>query len=113
MRNHFNSCVLVGGYLYGNDQNTLKCLDTRSGSERWQLRGIGQGGVIAAGGKLILLTERGQLVIIQPTPQRYTPLAQAQVMRGTCWTAPALANGRLYCRSHEGELVCLDVHGGR
>jgi outer membrane protein assembly factor BamB len=111
MRNHFNSCVLVGGYLYGNDQDTLKCLDLRSGAERWQLRGIGKGGLIAAGGKLIVLTERGQLLIIQPTPQKYTPLAQAQVMRGTCWTAPTLANGLLYCRSHEGELTCLDVRG--
>src|SRR5207245_5066221 len=53
MRNHFNSCVLVGGYLYGNDQGTLKCLDLKNGNERWQVRGIGKGGIIAADNKLI------------------------------------------------------------
>jgi hypothetical protein len=28
---------------------------------------------------------------------------------GQCWTMPVVANGRVYCRSHAGELVCLDL----
>jgi hypothetical protein len=64
---------------------------------------------MAAGGNLIVLTERGELLIVPATPDRYSELARAQVMRGTCWTSPVLANGLLYCRSHEGELVCLDL----
>lgn len=111
MRNHFNSCVLVGGYLYGNDEGRLACIDIRTGAERWRQGGMGKGGLIAAGGNLICMTERGMLVIVKATPDRYTELAYAQVMRGTCWTQPVLANGFIYCRSHEGELVCLDVRG--
>lgn len=111
MRNHFNTSVLLDGHLYGNDENTLKCIDLQTGAERWRLRGIGKGGLIAADGKLIVLTERGELLIVAATPDRYTELARARVMRGTCWTHPVLANGLLYCRSHEGELVCLDVRG--
>jgi outer membrane protein assembly factor BamB len=111
MRNHFNTCVLLGDALYGNDQNTLKCLDLKTGAERWQSRGMGKGGLIAADGKLIYLTERGELVLAAAAPARYTEIARAQVMRGTCWTQPALANGFIYCRSHEGELICLDVRG--
>jgi outer membrane protein assembly factor BamB len=109
MRNHFNSCVLLGGYLYGNDENTLKCLDVKTGAERWRRRGMGKGGLIAADGHLIVLTERGTLVLSQANPASYTELAHASVMRGTCWTHPVLANGLIYCRSHEGELICLDV----
>jgi outer membrane protein assembly factor BamB len=109
MRNHFNSCVLLGGYLYGNDQNTLKCIDLRTGAERWRRRGMGKGGLIAANGHLLVLTERGTLVLSRANPGRYTELAHTSVLRGTCWTAPALANGLVYCRSHEGELVCLDL----
>jgi outer membrane protein assembly factor BamB len=112
MRNHANSSVLVGGSLYGNDENTLKCVDARTGQERWRMRGIGKGGLTAAAGHLIVLTERGVLLLVRATPERYTEVARAQVMRGMCWTAPVLANGRLYCRSHEGELICLDVRGG-
>ena len=109
MRNHFNSCVLVGGALYGNDENTLKCVDLGTGEERWRRRGMGKGGLIAAVDKLIVLTERGQLSLLAATPARFTELASAKVMDGVCWTHPVLANGLLYCRSHEGTLVCLDL----
>lgn len=112
MRNHANGCVLVGGYLYGNDQGTLKCIDLRTGAERWQNRsGLDKGGLIAVGGNLLVLTGRGQLTLVKPNPNAYTELASAQVLRGTCWSHPVLANGLIYCRSHEGELVCLDVRG--
>jgi outer membrane protein assembly factor BamB len=113
MRNHFNSCVLLGGYLYGNDQNTLKCLDLQTGAVRWQRRGMGKGGLIAANGHLLVLTERGTLVLSRANPAQYTELAHASVLSGTCWTHPVLANGLIYCRSHEGDLVCLDVRAGR
>jgi outer membrane protein assembly factor BamB len=109
MRNHANSCVLVNGHLYGNDENTLKCVDIRTGTERWRRRGIGKGGLIAADGRLLVLTERGLLLLVQATPERCVELAQAEVLSGTCWTHPVLANGLLYCRSQEGELVGLDL----
>jgi hypothetical protein len=70
---------------------------------------MGKGGLIAAVDKLIVLTERGQLSLLAATPARFTELASAKVMDGVCWTHPVLANGLLYCRSHEGTLVCLDL----
>jgi outer membrane protein assembly factor BamB len=109
MRNHFNSCVLLGGALFGNDENTLKCIDVSSGQERWRSRGIGKGGLIAANGKLIVLTERGELVVAGADAAAYRELARARVIDGMNWTHPVLANRRIYCRSHEGKLVCLDV----
>ena len=109
MKNHFNTSVLLNGYLYGNDENTLKCIELKSGDERWRLRGIGKGGLIAANGKLIILSERGELIFANASPAGYKELARANVMRGTCWTHPVLADGFIYCRSQEGELVCVDV----
>lgn len=111
MRNHFNTSVLINGFLYGNDENTLKCIDWRTGAERWRMRGMDKGGLIAADGKLICLTGRGALMLVQATPEKYTELASAQVLRGTTWTPPVLTNGLLYCRSQEGELICLDLRG--
>lgn len=113
MRNHFNSCVLVGGALYGNDENTLKCVDLRTGAERWRMRGMGKGGLIAAAGKLLVLTERGELVVVSATPDRFNEIARAKVLDGTCWTHPVLAGGLLYCRNQEGALVCLDLRAKR
>jgi len=109
MKNHFNTCVLVNGSLYGNDENTLKCIDAATGQERWRSRGMGKGGLIAANGKLIVLTERGELLAVSAEPGAYKELARARVIDGTNWTHPVLANRRIYCRSHEGKLVCLNV----
>lgn len=109
MRTHFNAVVIVGGHLYGNDEGRLRCVDLRTGAGRWEMRGMGKGGVIAAGGKLIGITERGELFTAEATPMAFREISRAQVLRGTCWTQPALANGIIYVRSHEGELAAIDV----
>ncbi len=111
MRNHFNTCVMLNGGIFGNDQYTLRCLDLRTGAEKWSSSGMGKGGIIASDGKIIVLTGGGELVVAQATPARYNELARAKVLDGTCWTHPVLANGFIYCRSHEGDLVCVDVRG--
>ncbi|MDX1934423.1 MAG: PQQ-binding-like beta-propeller repeat protein [Capsulimonadales bacterium] len=113
MKNHFNSSVLTKGALFGNDENTLRCVDFATGAERWSMRGIGKGGLIVADGKLLVLTERGELVLLNAEPGKMTELGRASVLRGTCWTHPVLANGLLYCRSHEGVLVCVELKSKR
>ena len=64
-----------------------------------------------AGGKIIALNEHGELYVIDPSPEAFKPISHAQVLGGKCWTAPVLANGRIYCRNAGGDLVCLDVSG--
>ncbi len=112
MRNHFHSSIVLGGFLYGNDQNTLKCVDVRTGNQTWQQRGgMGNGGLTAADGKLIFLTERGELVVCRADSSRYVELARARVLGGTCWPHPVLSDSQVYCKNNGGELVCLDLRG--
>ncbi|MBI5385649.1 MAG: PQQ-like beta-propeller repeat protein [Verrucomicrobia bacterium] len=116
MQTHFNSAVLVGGHLYGVDGEAgkpafFKCLDWQTGAVKWSEKGFGLGAVTAADGKLILLSEKGELVIAEASPAAFKPLARAQVLGGKCWTAPVLSNGRVYCRNSTGDLVCVDVKG--
>ena len=109
MRNHFNTCILSGGHLFGNDENTLRCLDARSGAEKWALRGIGKGGLIMADGLLIVLSERGELILLDADPLKLTERSRSSILSGTCWSHPTLAGGCLYARSHEGTAVCVDL----
>jgi glucose dehydrogenase len=111
MRNHFHTCILIDGYLYGNDQGNLKCIEMKSGKQMWRTGGMGRGGIIAADKKLIVLTERGELMVVAATPSRYQEISQAKILDGECWTHPVLSNGKIYARNHEGTLVCLDVKG--
>jgi outer membrane protein assembly factor BamB len=111
LRNHFNSSIAIGDSVYGFDESELKCLDLQTGNVRWAERSLGKGSLIGADGKLIILSEKGELVIAEASPAAFKPLARAQVLGGKCWTAPVLANGRIYCRNARGELVCVDVSG--
>ncbi len=113
LKAHFNSPAFSNGYLYGIDDQAnpkapLVCLDFATGQEKWSERNVG-GALIAADGKLLILSERGELIIAEETSAAFRPLMRAQVLGKRCWVQPALAAGQLYCRNNEGDLVCLSV----
>jgi outer membrane protein assembly factor BamB len=113
MKNQFSSSVLHNGTIYGFDDSTFKAIDAATGKERWKQRGFAHGSLILADGHLIVLSERGcDLALVEATPQAYREKGRTEVLSGKCWTAPTLANGRLYLRN-EGELVALDWSGGK
>lgn len=108
MKNHFSSSLVYGGYIYGFDGATLKCVDAATGERQWVQRGLGKGSLIAADGHLIILSDRGKLVLAKATPEGFQEAGSFQVLEGKTWTAPVLAGGQLYLRDHE-KLVCLEA----
>ena len=113
MRNYFNPSVLHGDFLYGIDGTThrptsLACVDFNTGELKWSQRNFGSGALMAADNKLIIL-DKGELIIAEATPEKYTERARAQVIGGKCWTVPVLAHGRVYCRNAVGDLVCVQL----
>ena len=112
LRTHMNTSLLVEGYLYGFDEGTLTCLDFESGQSKWAERGLGKGSLTAADGKLIILSEKGELVIAQTSGEEFKEISRGQVLGGRCWTAPVIAGHRIYCRNDKGDLVCVDVRMG-
>jgi outer membrane protein assembly factor BamB len=113
--NHVNASVLIDGYLYGVAGSvnfgsvTLRCLEFATGAQKWSFPGLGGGGFIVADHKIIMLSDKGELVVGEVSPESFAPISRAQVIGASCWTAPTLANGRIYCRNNKGDLVCLDV----
>jgi outer membrane protein assembly factor BamB len=107
-------CVLVGGHLFAvTKAGILKCVEWESGKEKWSRRGFdGHGALIAAGGFLIVQTsEQGDVVVVKADARGHEEVRRTRVFAGEprTFTAPVLANGRLYCRSYAGEVVCLQV----
>ena len=113
----FSSCVLWEGYLYGvhgtadGPLKEVRCVNAATGGLQWRQEKFGLGSVTLAGGRLLLLSERGELIVAEASPSAFKPVARAQVLGGKCWTTPVLADGRIYCRNAKGSLVCLDVRG--
>ena len=113
----FNAGVVLGGHLYafhgigGKPDGELRCIDWQTGATKWAQKGIGFGSLMASDGKLICLSEKGELLVVAASPKGFEALARAQVIGKKCWTVPVLANGRIYVRNVPGELLSVDVSG--
>lgn len=107
----FQSAVLHDGHLYVSDEKALKCVVFATGEQKWARRGIANGTVVLADGQLVVLTERGRLLIGKATPAGFEPTADVEVLDGRCWTVPTLYRGRLYVRNFE-RAACYRLKGG-
>ncbi len=115
-QNHWATPVHHEGFLYSvveRSFRSLACFDLAGRTNRWITDRVGSGNpgyasLIKVGGKLLVLTEDGELVLLEPNPSAYTELARFQALKGTCWNHPAFSNGRIYARSNT-EVVVLDV----
>ena len=108
MKNKMATAVYRDGYLYGLDNAILKCVEAANGVEQWKARGYGMGTLIWADGLLIVLSDAGRLALVKADPSGHSEIASAQVLNGLCWTAPSLANGRVYLRDMS-DIVCLQL----
>jgi outer membrane protein assembly factor BamB len=115
MANHYNTCVYHDGYLYGFDGRqesgpSFRCVELRSRRVAWTQppERLGNGAMILANGRLIVMTEKGELLLVEAAPRGYRELARAPVLQGPVRAQIALADGRLYARD-EHKLVCFNL----
>jgi outer membrane protein assembly factor BamB len=91
-------------------ESTLHCIEAATGKELWKKAGVGRyhASLLRTGdNKLLMLEEKGQLVLLDPDPGQYRELCRSPVCRET-WAHPALSDGRLYVRDR-AELICVQL----
>lgn len=113
LSNHYATSVYHHGFLYGFDGRqesgpSLHCVDAKTGKVRWTQDNFGAGTLMVAGNKLLILTEKGQLILAPASPDGYKPASHAQILPFNSRAYPALANGLYYARSKD-KLVCVDL----
>jgi outer membrane protein assembly factor BamB len=113
LSNHYATSVHHRGYLYGFDGRqeqrcNLRCVEVKSGKVRWSEDHFGAGTLLLAGDKLLILTERGELIAASATPEKFSPVTRAQIIGSDVRAHPALANGLFYARD-KSTLVCVDL----
>jgi outer membrane protein assembly factor BamB len=83
-------------------------VDARTGERRWKGGRYGFGQVLLADGHLIVLTERGDLVLVKATPEAHQEVASFSALSGKTWNNPAIADGRLIVRN-QTEMASYDI----
>ena len=119
MSNDVASSVLVGDTLFGFDireaqsrlhrpsRGDFRALDFMTGQVRWSSKEPGHAQIIAADGKLVLFNDRGEVILARASAEHYEELGRFAVFPDElCWSAPALADARLYMRT-QTRAACL------
>jgi len=99
MKAKFTNLVFHEGFVYGLDDGVLVCLDLSNGERRWKSGRYGHGQVILAGGLLVVQTEEGEVVLVEPRPDEHRELTRFTAFTRKTWNPPALAGHFLLLRN--------------
>jgi outer membrane protein assembly factor BamB len=117
LSNHYATSVEREGFLYGIHGRTdpgftprpkLRCVDLKTRTVRWETDAIGAATLTLAGDRLLILTEKGELVDVAATPEGFQAKGRAQIASSQVRAFPAVADGLFYARSKD-QLVCVDL----
>jgi outer membrane protein assembly factor BamB len=111
LANHHGGVVLVGGYVYGTNNDSLLCVDFKTGEMKWKNRSVGKGSIAAADGRLYVRGEDGAVALVEATPDGYKETGrfkQPERSAKKAWPHPVIANGRLYLHDQD-VLLCFGV----
>lgn len=89
LKSKFANMVLHEGSVYGLDDGVFVCLDPQTGERRWKDGRFGHGQLVLVGQHLLVQTESGEVVIIDPDPSRLLVVARFQALDGKTWNPPA------------------------
>lgn len=108
-RPYFNDFVYYDGHCYGFDGSKLACIDAATGEIKWEgKRYGGQVLLIADMALLLILSEKGELVLVEANPDVGTEIARIPVLEGKTWNHPVVAHGKIFVRN-SSEAVCFEL----
>jgi outer membrane protein assembly factor BamB len=132
LETHWMTPIYHDGYVYassgsGSGDAELRAVEFRTGKVVWRKPGLGRSTLLWVDRHLIVLTERGKLLVVRATPEAYEQVAQvtlalplpaktgdAEQSAGSplinypAWNAPILSHGLLYVRGKD-RLACFDL----
>jgi outer membrane protein assembly factor BamB len=107
---YFNDLVVYQDHLYGFDNNFFTCVSLEDGKRKWRERGYGNGQVLllADQGLLLILSEQGEVALVEASPDGHKELGRFQAIEGKTWNHPVVAHGKLFVRNGV-EAACYEL----
>jgi outer membrane protein assembly factor BamB len=108
---YYNDLVVHKGHLYGFDGFFFTCVELEEGKSRWRARGYGNGQVLLLPDQdlLIVLSEKGEVALLEATPSGHRRLGKFKALEGKTWNHPVLAHGKLFVRNGQ-KMACFELN---
>jgi outer membrane protein assembly factor BamB len=105
----YNTPIVKEGMVYGlAADDTLYCLDAKTGTTAWTTkmkggggRNVGYGSIVDAGSVLFALTPAGELVVFSPGGKEYKEVARYKVAAGSTFAYPVIADKRVFIKDKD------------
>jgi outer membrane protein assembly factor BamB len=112
VRIHFGNAVRIGPRIYASNGDfgsaPFAAIEVATGDMAWRDRSVTRSTLIAAGDRLVILDEDGNLAVATPGDAGLTVHAKAQILGERAWTAPTLSGTVLFVRDRH-RVMALDL----
>lgn len=107
---YYSDLVVHNGHVFGIDNGFLNCIHLEDGANRWKARGYGNGQLLllADQGLLLIITEKGDVALVEANPEKHQEVTRFKALNGKTWNHPVVAHGKLFVRNGE-EAACYQL----
>lgn len=110
---HYSTPVFHNGFVYGfhgrqEFGQNLRCVRVEDGKVMWESGRLEGGTLMRVKDTLLVLTEAGELWMVDATPEKFSRRAQEQILKGGHRSYAAFSNGVFYARDNK-QVIALDL----
>jgi outer membrane protein assembly factor BamB len=106
LQTKFSNVVVYQNHAYALSEGILECVELNSGRRRWKSGRYGHGQILGVGELLLVLSEEGELHLVELNPEELVVHGSLSVLHGKTWNNLCLYGKHLLVRNGQ-EAACL------